>query len=455
MQRHLKLLIAVTLIVTGTVYGARFNTTVSHLDLKDGDTVVFLGNSITHQCLYTQYIEDYFYTRFPQKRLVFHNSGIGGDKCGDALIRFDMDVASYHPKYVTILLGMNDGRYRSFDLPTFQTYRKDMLEVLKRIEKIDAVPILMTPTMYDGRRARVRAVEEGRSFGEIADRAEYYNATLAYYGAWLRDLALERGYGFVDMYYPLNKVTTEQRRTYPEFTLIPDTVHPGPAGHLVMAAAFLEDMSCPALVSQIVVNVENGKGILRKAENASVSKLVMNRQGGSFTLLENALPWVVPEEARKVPNFTEINERLNREILIIRGLEPGKYSLSIDGNKIGVYSSDRLFTGANLALEPATPQYAQATRIMELNRTRNDTLHVKGLRNYILLLKRRRWLRARLENSPDDQELKDRLKTIEGKLANFDQQVSLFTKRIKEIEREIYKANKPKPHRYLLEKVGG
>src|SRR5690242_15012298 len=35
------------------------------LDLKDGDTVVFLGDSITHQCLYTQYLEDFFYTRYP------------------------------------------------------------------------------------------------------------------------------------------------------------------------------------------------------------------------------------------------------------------------------------------------------------------------------------------------------------------------------------------------------
>src|SRR5688500_5067517 len=31
------------------------------IQLKDGDTFVFLGDSITHQCLYTQYVEDYFY----------------------------------------------------------------------------------------------------------------------------------------------------------------------------------------------------------------------------------------------------------------------------------------------------------------------------------------------------------------------------------------------------------
>lgn len=33
---------------------------VTSIDLQDGDSFVFLGDSITHQCLYTQYVEDYF-----------------------------------------------------------------------------------------------------------------------------------------------------------------------------------------------------------------------------------------------------------------------------------------------------------------------------------------------------------------------------------------------------------
>ena len=57
---------------------------LAKLELRDGDGIVFLGDSITHQCLYTQYVEDYFFTRFPQMRLRFHNSGVGGDRCSDA-----------------------------------------------------------------------------------------------------------------------------------------------------------------------------------------------------------------------------------------------------------------------------------------------------------------------------------------------------------------------------------
>ena len=96
---------------------------VTSMDLQDGDTLVFLGDSITHQCLYTQYVEDYYYTRYPDRRIRFYNAGVSGDKAGDALARFEGDVADWKPKYVTILLGMNDGTYRHFDRETFRSLR--------------------------------------------------------------------------------------------------------------------------------------------------------------------------------------------------------------------------------------------------------------------------------------------------------------------------------------------
>ena len=56
---------------------SQFKKIYDKVELKDGDTFVFLGDSITHQCLYTQYVEDYFYTRMPKVRIHFHNAGVG------------------------------------------------------------------------------------------------------------------------------------------------------------------------------------------------------------------------------------------------------------------------------------------------------------------------------------------------------------------------------------------
>src|ERR1043166_8801996 len=47
--------------------------------IHDGDRVVFLGDSITEQRLYTTYIEAYALTRYPKWKLTFRNVGWGGD----------------------------------------------------------------------------------------------------------------------------------------------------------------------------------------------------------------------------------------------------------------------------------------------------------------------------------------------------------------------------------------
>ncbi|MFL6466085.1 MAG: GDSL family lipase, partial [Bryobacteraceae bacterium] len=43
--------------------------------LKNGDRVVFYGDSITDQRLYTTFVEDYVVTRFPRRNIRFVHSG--------------------------------------------------------------------------------------------------------------------------------------------------------------------------------------------------------------------------------------------------------------------------------------------------------------------------------------------------------------------------------------------
>src|SRR2546422_4395140 len=61
------------------VLGLAFSVIAGDFFIKDGDRVVFLGDSITEQRLYTTYIEAYALTRFPQWKLTFRNVGWGGD----------------------------------------------------------------------------------------------------------------------------------------------------------------------------------------------------------------------------------------------------------------------------------------------------------------------------------------------------------------------------------------
>src|SRR5438132_13131359 len=60
--------------IVGLARAGDLKSPLAGLDLKDGDGIVFFGDSITHQRLYTQYLADYFYTRFPHLRLRLHNA---------------------------------------------------------------------------------------------------------------------------------------------------------------------------------------------------------------------------------------------------------------------------------------------------------------------------------------------------------------------------------------------
>src|SRR6059058_1211100 len=95
--------------------------------LRDGDRVVFYGDSITDQRLYTTFVETYAVTRFPRLNLSFVHSGWGGDRVtggggGPIDVRLERDVEAYKPTVVTIMLGMNDASYREFRDPIFKTY---------------------------------------------------------------------------------------------------------------------------------------------------------------------------------------------------------------------------------------------------------------------------------------------------------------------------------------------
>ncbi len=415
-----------------------FPAIAPRVDLKDGDSFVFLGDSITHQCLYTQYVEDFVYTRFPQKRIHFHNSGVGGDVAGNALDRFDEDVAAYRPNYVTILLGMNDGRYRPYDQAIFDTYQTGMATLLEKIDGLGARAIPMTPTMHDARAARMspRAAEP---------RDTYYNGVLSLYGSWLREVAQQRGLGFVDMYGPLNQMTLEQRRTDPAWTMIKDAVHPGPAGQLVMAAALISDVFVKTQVGGVTLQQKDGKWSAL-ANNGKVASVEGGLDSITFTMTTNSLPWVVPADADEGFKLTSSGHRLSNEKITARNLPAGKYEVRIDGKPIGQWTEGQLAFGVEIEQNKETPQYQQALQVAELNQRRNVEAYHKVRDEYGQLKGRRRKV-SEVEGKPEAEKVRAE---FDAWRAGMPDRVKALLAQAKQIEDEIYKVNQPKAHQYEI-----
>jgi lysophospholipase L1-like esterase len=428
--------------ITFATARAETKAPVAKLDLADGDCVVFLGDSITHQRLYTQYVEDFLYTRFPKLRIKTHNAGVGGAQAWDALERFDRDVAAYKPKFVTVLLGMNDGRYQSYNEEIWKTYHDDMTTLVDRLVEIDATPILMTPTMYDSRAALARKRMP----------AENYNSVLAYYGTWLREVATKQGYGFVDMWGPLNNLTLAQRKTDPDFTMITDSVHPDAPGQLVMAYAIIEDMGLRGGISNIRVTVTPDGPAKLQGTGGSATDVEGENGTVAFTWTADSLPWVVPQAAQSAAKMLNLGHRASREAVEVHGLAPGKYDLLIDDQLVGTFTNVQLERHIELQSNDKTPQYQQASQIAELNQQRNSG-PIGGLRGEWSQFQRFARTRRQAKSAPSDEKLSAQLAGLAKKVEGMEERIVEHERAAKEIEDQIFEINQPKPRRYVLKRA--
>jgi lysophospholipase L1-like esterase len=84
-----------------------------------GETVCFLGDSITKGGAYQKLVELFYAVRFPERAITFRNCGVGGDRAsamvGAATFRLEVDVFSHRPSVVTVMLGMNDVERKLYD----------------------------------------------------------------------------------------------------------------------------------------------------------------------------------------------------------------------------------------------------------------------------------------------------------------------------------------------------
>ncbi len=335
--------------------------------LKDGDRVVFYGDSITDQRLYTTFVETFAVTRFPKLNVTFVHSGWGGDRVtggggGPVDVRLERDVEAYKPTVVTVMLGMNDASYQPFRDPIFKTYADGYRHIVEKL-KADVPGLRLTlikPSPFDDV-TRKPNFEDG------------YNSVLVRYGDFVRDLAGKSGVDFADLNTPIVEATQKAFETDPEgaVNLNKDRVHPGPGGQLLMAEALLRAWNAPSLVSSVAIDAREAK--IAAAEKAQVTDLAAKEGTIRWTQLDEALPFPInlkdPATDLAVRS-SDVVAALDRQLVKVDGLDAEKYALAIDGEEVGTYTRTQLAEGVNLALL-ATPMRKQAARVHQL--TMNHT----------------------------------------------------------------------------------
>lgn len=330
------------------------------LQFQDGERWCAIGDSITHGGPYHRYVYLYYATRFPGRKIDFFNCGISGDTAGGALRRLEADVLRHKPSVATLMLGMNDvsrGLYEEgADAPDLQqkrayaleTHSANMRKLAERLRAAGCRLVFLTPSIYD----------------ETADlprpNAPGVNGALGWCAEGARRLALEFDAGLVDFHATMGALNLRMQQEDPHFTLIgADRIHPGEAGHLVMAYLLLKAQEAPMFAAEIREDAA-GKDNLR------------------FTRTEGALPFPVPSGAVAALRLVPFMEELNQERLCVASLAEGTYKLAIDGETVGQFTAAELGAGINLAELHSTPQYKQALAVAALDEKRHEL--VKQLR---------------------------------------------------------------------------
>ena len=199
--------------------------------LRAGDTVLFLGDSITAE---TKYFYKIFFEDIDKKypeldrvdgakikydgkvfkggKLTFVNGGLSGDIAAGGLKRLPGLIEQWKPTVCVVCFGMND-RYK--DRKGYVRNMKDIVEMLKKNNV--AVTILTSPNVGSVKHAELKPFVA--VLGEMAEE--------------MKALAAEEKVAFADCYTP-TKARGDDKGADVTWG---DGIHPNETGHRIMADA--------------------------------------------------------------------------------------------------------------------------------------------------------------------------------------------------------------------------
>jgi len=201
--------------------------------LQPNDHVLFYGDSITDcgrrqgmneglGCGYAAMAASLLRARYPEMNLQCSNLGISGNRAADLERRLADDVLAAKPTVVSIMIGINDTwrRYDSNDPSPIEAFEDCCRRIASTIrQELDARLVICEPFLLP--------IPEDR----VAWREDLDPRIAA-----VRRVAMDFGATFVPLDGIFAAAACRQEPAY----WAPDGVHPTPAGHALIAEAWLK-----------------------------------------------------------------------------------------------------------------------------------------------------------------------------------------------------------------------
>ncbi len=351
-------------------------TTTIHADfaLKENDTVVWLGDSITAEGTCGRIVETYSLLRFPDRNLTFWNAGEGGETLEKSLSRLESDVFSRNPTVVIAAYGINDiGWGTKANAETREGYLQAVRD-LASICKSRGVRFI---------HCSAAITAENPETAEKGFLQEMCDAGLA--------TAKECGAGTIDLQRHMRAV---QRRVLTHIAKHPeqkppatlhhqDGIHLSELGNMAMGYAMLKGLGAEPYTTTLTVDAITAETVDEKNCDARAQllhgTLCIARKDQSWPLNLHPL-WMLSSQ------FISWTEDINNYELKILNLKPGRYTVAASGRPLGTWDAAAWAKGVNLASattngwEPGGLWDAQSQAVFTLTNWRCQLQDLQALR---------------------------------------------------------------------------
>jgi lysophospholipase L1-like esterase len=388
------------------------------LQLNNGDRVVLIGDTFIERDQRYGYLETAITLSHPDKNITFRNLGWSGDTVrGLSRAGFDPPEAGFRelakqltaarPSVVIVGYGMADSFDGKEGLPRFT---KGLEALLDLISTTKARVVLLSPIAHE---------DLG---GPLPDPSSH-NRDLGLYRDAIREAARRRGAGFVDLFdffeYQMTHPPTIRTGGVPPYT--DDGIHLTRDGYAAAAFVITQGLDLGRAWEVRGAMLQWG-GKLVGSDHSRVTDIQCQRNRLNLIMSDEFLP--------PPPSFLNGSVSFAPRKLQLQGLEPGRYTVKIDGQEVTRFDADDRGT-ASVALKTG-PEWSQADL---LRKTINE-------KNRLFF---HRW-------RPENITYLFGFRSHEQ--GNNAIEVPRFDPLVEAKEREIARLRKPVPHAYEFIRVG-
>jgi lysophospholipase L1-like esterase len=312
--------------------------------LVDGDRGVLVGNTFIERDQSHGYLETLLTLLHPDRTITFRNLGWSGDTVfGDARAGFETSAAGYQrlvehvralePTVILVGYGGNEAFDGQAGLPRF---RDGLNHLLDDLAATKARIVLLAPTRQE-------------NLGRPLPDPSQHNSDLRLYADVLKEAATARGDCFIDLLETLPDGT----RIDPPHPLTDNGIHLTAYGYWRAAAAIVAGLGLEPPRWRVEIDRE---GKAPTTRGTALAKVEASRTSVRFEALDATLPALKPPgTAPRWESFPGAER-----VLRVRGLDPGRYRLTIDGQHFVTASEVAWTEGVSLT---GGPEFGQVERL--------------------------------------------------------------------------------------------